>query len=139
VQDTAVVTDELATRYGRSRKRTLRQRWWVVGLAAGGLIIFVLWLFWAGLVPQSASPSLVATDGGNSIISKRAISVSFSIETKPGNTVSCALQALDENFAIVGWKIVTYPNVAARVTEHTEIIRTTAQSQTGLISECWLT
>ena len=133
------VTEELAARYGRTRKRTLVQRWWIISLAAGVLILFVVWLFWAGLVPQAASPALVATDSGNSIIDKRAISVSFSIETKPGNTVSCALQALDQNFAIVGWKIVTYPNLAKRVTEHTEVIRTTSRSNTGLISECWLT
>ena len=53
--------------------------------------------------------------------------------------MTCAMQALNEIFAIVGWRIVEYPARTARLTAYTESIRTTEQSNTGLISSCWLT
>jgi hypothetical protein len=46
---------------------------------------------------------------------------------------------MDATFAIVGWKIVSYPASAQQVTSHTETVLTTELATTGLISQCWLT
>ena len=131
------MTEQLAERYGRTRNRTRRDRWWILGIALAFVAVFTAWVLWAGL--DSSSGDLEATDTAHTIVDAHKVSVTFSINTPPGTPVTCAVQALDESFAIVGWKIVSYPGSAQRVTSHTETVRTTELSNTGLISSCWLT
>ena len=133
------MTEDLATRYGRTRTRSIRERWWLLAGAVAVVILFFAWAAWAGWIPTGSAPALTTSSGASSIVNKRTATLSISINTDPGNTVSCALESLDSSYAIVGWKIVTYPHVAARNTSHTETIRTTQLSTTSLISECWLT
>jgi hypothetical protein len=49
------------------------------------------------------------------------------------------LQALNEQFAIVGWKIVELPPGGDRTRAFVENIRVTEPAVTGLIYRCWLT
>jgi hypothetical protein len=131
------VTGQLAERYGRTRNRARRDRWWIIGIALAFVAVFTAWVLWAGL--DGSSGDLEATDTAHTIVDAHTVSVTFSVNTAPGTPVTCAVQALDESFAIVGWKIVSYPGSSQRVTSHTETIRTTQLSNTGLISSCWLT
>ena len=131
------MTDQLAERYGQTRSRGRRDRWWIIGIAAAFVAVFTAWVLWAGL--DGSSSGLEATDTAHTIVDNHSVSVTFSINTSPGTPVTCAVQALDQSFAIVGWKIVSYPGSAQRVTSHTETVRTTELSNTGLISSCWLT
>ena len=131
------MTGQLAERYGRTRNRARRDRWWIIGIALAFVAVFTAWVLWAGL--DGSSSDLEATDTAHTIVDAHTVSVTFSVNTAPGTPVTCAVQALDESFAIVGWKIVSYPGSSQRVTSHTETIRTTQLSNTGLISSCWLT
>ena len=131
------MTGQLAERYGRTRNRARRDRWWIIGIALAFVAVFTAWVLWAGL--DGSSSDLEATDTAHTIVDAHTVSVTFAVNTPPGTPVTCALQALDESFAIVGWKIVSYPGSSQRVTSHTETIRTTQLSNTGLISSCWLT
>lgn len=132
------MSNELSVRYGQTRTRSLRERWWLIIGAAAVVIVFFAWAAWAGWIPTGATPALTTTSGAANIINKRAVDLTFSIDTAPGNTVSCALEALDPSFAIVGWKVVTYRDLPARNSTHTERILTTNLSTTSLISQCWL-
>lgn len=131
------VTEQLNARYGRTRNRKRRDRWWIVGVAVAFVAVFTAWVIWAGF--DGSSSDLEATDTAHTIVDDHSVSITFSINTKPGTPVTCAVQALDESYAIVGWRIISYPGAAQRVTSHTETIRTTELSNTGLISSCWLT
>ena len=53
--------------------------------------------------------------------------------------MSCALQALNAEFAIVGWKIVELPGGTERTRAFVENVRVTEPAVTGLIYRCWLT
>ncbi|KQV07501.1 hypothetical protein ASC63_09565 [Leifsonia sp. Root112D2] len=131
-----VVTDELASRYGRSRTRSRRDRWWIAGVALAFVAVFTAWVVWAGL--DDGAGSLEATDTAHTIVDAHTVSVSFSINVAPGTPVNCALEAMNETFTIVGWKVFSYPATTQRVTAHTETLRTTELSNSGLIYRCWL-
>ncbi|MDQ1608654.1 MAG: hypothetical protein QOE16_1386 [Microbacteriaceae bacterium] len=131
------VTDELAGRYGRSRSRIRRERWWIVGVAIAFIAVFAAWTVWAGY--DGTSATLEETDTAYTVHNAQSVSVSFTINTAPGQPVSCAVEAMNATFAIVGWKIVSYPASQLQVTSHTETVRTTELATTGLISQCWLT
>jgi hypothetical protein len=131
------VTDELAGRYGRSRSRIRRERWWIVGVAIAFMAVFAAWTVWAGY--DGTSATLEETDTAYTVHNAQSVSVSFTINTAPGQPVSCAVEAMNATFAIVGWKIVSYPASQLQVTSHTETVRTTELATTGLISQCWLT
>ena len=130
--------DLLAQRYGRtpgSRRRAM-----VVGLAALGamLVVVIAWVVWAGLLSPGAS--LQTRDLGYVTHEQDAtVDIRFEVTTDPGTPVSCALQALNEQFAIVGWKIVELPVSGQRMRAFEETVRVTEPAVTGLIYRCWLT
>ncbi len=98
--------------------------------------VFTAWVFWAGWDGDQAN--LEATDTAYTIHDAHHVEITFTVNTTTSTPVTCAIQALNQSFAIVGWRIVSYPASDTRVTTHTEMIRTTEQSNTGLISSCWL-
>ena len=127
----------LQSRYGRTPGRRRRDRWLLAGGALAVVAVVTAWVFWAGWDNNQAD--LEATDTAYTIPDAHHVEITFTINTQPGTAVTCALQALNDDYAIVGWRIVSYPASDARVSTHTETIRTIAQSNTGLINTCWLT
>ncbi len=139
-----MVDSALAERYGRTG--TDRRRRLVLGIAAasGVLLAVVAWVVWVGLFSPSAS--LEARDtgysgpGGGALTSDDAsVDIRFEVTTDPGTPVSCALQALNEQFAIVGWKVVELAPAESRTRSLVENVRVTEPAVTGLIYRCWLT
>ena len=131
------MTDTIDRRYGRTRSRRVRDRWLFLGGIVVMLAVVVAWVFWAGWTNNQAD--LETTDTGYTITDAHHVRITFTVNTPTGTPVTCALQALDSSFAVVGWRVVSYPASSQRVTSYTETIRTTEQSNTGLINTCWLT
>ncbi|ERK70787.1 hypothetical protein N136_02875 [Leifsonia aquatica ATCC 14665] len=131
------VTETIDRRYGRTPQRKRRDRWLLIGGAVAVLAVVVAWVFWAGW--DNNQSDLEATDTAYTIPDAHHVDISFTINAPKGTPVTCAIQALNEDFAIVGWRIVSYPGSDLRITQHTETIRTIQQSNTGLINTCWLT
>jgi len=130
------MTEELANRYGRTRNRARRSRWLILAAAAAFVAVFVAWVLWAGLDEDQGS--LEATDTGYRIKGEHAVALTFAVNVAPGTPVTCALQALDESFAVIGWKVVSFPGASSRVTTYRETVRTTERANTGLIYRCRL-
>lgn len=128
---------ELRSRYGHAAPRRIRERWWVAIGAASVLVVFGIWAAWAGWIPTGSAPALTSTSGAANVEGEHDLQLTFSVETDPGNTVACALEAVDTQFAIVGWKVVVH-RVVQRNTAYTVNIRTTHRSASGDVSECWL-
>lgn len=126
----------LDTRYGRTPQRKRRDRWLLISGGIAAVAIATVWAFWAGWDNDQAN--LETTDTAYTIPDDRHVDISFSINAPVGTPVTCALQALNEDFAIVGWRIVEYPGSPSRLTAHTESIRTIMKPNTGLINTCWL-
>ena len=100
------------------------------------MLVVGAWLWWGGLLGSPAQSE--ANDTGHTIVSDAEVSVSWELTVEPGKASSCALEALNETFSVVGWKVVQLPAAEQRTRSFTETVRTTEQSVTGLIYRCWL-
>ena len=127
----------IQSRYGRTTTRKRRDRRILWGL--GGIFVLVLgaWVMWTGL--DGASTQIEARDIGHTIIDEHSVSVSFEVALPVNRTASCAVQALNESYSVVGWKIIDLPPSTLYNRSFTEVLRTTDLSNTGLIYQCWLT
>jgi hypothetical protein len=131
-------TDALATRYGRTRTRRRRDRLLLIGGAIAFAVVLVAWVVWAGLDGQK--PSVEATDTGHRLLNEeRAVEVSWTLSVPPGNETACIVQAFDEDFTVVGWRVVEIPASEQHLRTFTERVRVAREANTGLISHCWLT
>lgn len=139
-----MVDSHVAERYGRTsgdRRRAL-----VIGVSALAtvLVVVIAWVVWVGLLTPSASletRDVGYTGPGGAALTDESTSVDirFEVSTEPGNAVSCALQAMNSEFAIVGWKVVDLPPIDVRSRAYLENVRVTEPAVTGLIYRCWLT
>jgi hypothetical protein len=128
---------ELAARYGRGPVDRKRSRWWFAGTAALFVVVFGAWLWWGGLASPGAQ--LEARDAGYEVIDDRNVTVEWRLTVEPGTAASCAVQALNDAYGVVGWKVVEVPPSETRTRLLSEQLRTTAPATTGLIYRCWLT
>lgn len=126
---------DLDARYGRTRRSSRRTTTiaWVGGVAVA--LTFGAWVVWAGL--DGSGPELDVRDTGYALADDSA-TARFQVTVDPGTEVRCAVQALNEQFEIVGWRVVDLPAAEERTTAHSESVRTTMPSTTALINRCWL-
>lgn len=130
------VSDPLAERYGRPRGGR-RVALVVAGFAAAFAVAFAAWLAWIGF--GGTASSVTAKDTAYHVLGDHAVRVDFTVSADPGTPVTCAVQSLDESFAVIGWRIVSYPASERRTNARSETVRTTRAPNTGLIYRCWLT
>lgn len=129
-------TTDLDSRYGRGRDAGRRNR--LIGVFAGlvGFVVVVAWLVWGGLLGGNAT--IEARDLGYEIVDDSAVRISIEVTADAGSEVGCAVQALNQSFTVVGWKIIELPVTDQRTRQFTEEVRTTELAVTGLIYRCWL-
>lgn len=128
---------DLNERYGRTVNRRRRNLIFAIGFGAAIVIVFAAWAVWGGLFVPGAS--IDTEDVGNSRVSANQILVRWEISENPGTRAECAVQALDQNFGIVGWKIVTVPPSQQSSRTLSTIVRTAQPAVSGLIYLCWPT
>ncbi|MEX2441286.1 MAG: DUF4307 domain-containing protein [Pontimonas sp.] len=127
----------LASRYGSTQTDRRRQKVWAIAGASGVAVVLLAWLGWAGLGQPGSQ--FDTRDLGFELVSAREVSVRFEVTTTPGSSLSCAVQALNAQYGIVGWTIVDIPPAEARTRVFNQPLRTSEQAVTGLLYECWLT
>ena len=136
--DTASPNSVLDERYGRTRTHRTRDRMLLIGGAVAFAIVLVAWVVWAGLDGQK--PQIEVTDTGHRLMNEdRAVEVTWTLSVPPGNETACAVQAFNEDFTVVGWKIVEVPASDRHLRSLTETVRVAQEANTGLIYGCWLT
>lgn len=122
---------QLDERYGRARKRRLP---WIIGaILATALVIAASWM----TVARSLD-AVDADDLGYKVIDAHSVSVRFQITAPPGRDLICAIEALDQEFGVVGWKIVEIPATDAHMRRFDETVPTVAEATTGLVNGCWV-
>jgi hypothetical protein len=131
------MTTALDDRYGRTPRRRIRARWLAIIVGGLVLIVVVAWVLWVGLFGTTAS--IETQDIGAVTIDASTVDLREGVTVDPGTRVTCSFQALDDNFAIVGWKVVQLPAATKRYRVFTERLRTSAPAVSGLIGSCWLT
>jgi hypothetical protein len=131
------VSSNLDTRYGRAPNRGTRDRRVLYVIAGSLAAILVAFVVWVGL--GASEPLIETRDIGHTIVDENTVTVTFEASIPVGRSASCAVQALNETFTVVGWKVVDLPASTVYSRSTTTDVRTTEQSNTGLIYRCWLT
>ena len=127
---------DLDARYGRTANR--RRRNLILAVTFGGaiLVMFAAWAIWVGLFQPTASIDFDST--GQSRVASNELRVTWQLSVDPGKSAECAVQALDENFGIVGWKIVSVPASGLRSRTLATVVRTAQPSVSGNVYQCWI-
>ncbi len=112
------------------------------------------WLIWVALALavvltgifslSVGSPAVSSKDVGFDISSPAKARVDFEVIKDADVTAQCAVQVLNESYAIVGWTVMTAPPVDAseaagngRTTRHSVEVRTESIGVSGGVNACW--
>ncbi|AZS41184.1 DUF4307 domain-containing protein [Microbacterium oxydans] len=122
---------DLDERYGRTRRRRTP---WIVG---GAVAVILLGAFGWMTVAQSMA-SVDADDLGFELVDEHSVNITFQVTGVQGKNVVCAVEALDEEFGVVGWKIVEIEAGDSHSQARSVTIPTVAEATTGLVNACWV-
>ncbi|MFT4307157.1 MAG: DUF4307 domain-containing protein [Microbacterium sp.] len=129
---TQTAQHKLDERYGRTAHS---RRFWtavtVVGVTA--MVIAIGWIAISG-----TEGSADATTTGYTIDDAHSVTVTFQVTVAAGSALACAVEAQDDDHAVVGWRIVQYPAAAAQTQSFTQTVPTVAAATTGLVDSCWV-
>jgi hypothetical protein len=126
--------EQLDERYGRTRPGRRRTTWIVIAALAVAATAALAW------VTVGSSVNTVGYDNtGHEIVDDRSVAVLFQVTPPAGADFACALQALDEEFGIVGWRVLEFPASDGTGKAYRETIPTVARATTGLVDSCWVT
>jgi hypothetical protein len=122
----------LQERYGRGKTQK-RDRAMVIGL---GSIFLIAFLIWAVVFVVQDANRVTHRDIGYTILSESRAEIIFEVTRKPGAKVSCTLQVLNQNFAIVGYKTLEIAPSQSKSQVISTTINTTELGVSGLVDEC---
>lgn len=126
----------LDARYGRTPTDRRRSRVVIIGTAIAFVVVFAAWVIWGGLSGTNAT--LEVRELGYRNATENSIEVRWEVTVEPGSEVSCAIQALNSSFGIVGWRVVELGPSESRTRIFQEPVRTAEPPVTGLPYRCWL-
>lgn len=123
-------SDLLASRYGKTASNSKRNRQRILALASVLLAAFLGWAIWVTVSgANEIKHSVLAYD----VLSEGQTSVKFSVQS-PSGAAKCAIQVLNQGFAVVGYKEVAVPASG----QYETFVNTTELGVTGLVDKCWL-
>ena len=122
---------ELDERYGRTTRGRLP---WIIG---GALALAVVVAF-GWMTVASSMNSVDADDLGYEVVDAHSVNLRFQVTAPAGADVVCAVEAQDEEFGVVGWKIVRVPASDAHSQAMEVSIPTVATATTSLVNTCWV-
>lgn len=133
--------DLLRDRYGAPRReRRMGTRGWI-GLAVLATLLTAVFVVWVVTARQSAP---VVKDIGFEVLSEHRATADFELTKRPEDVVACAVQALNHEYAVVGWAEVTVGAVPedrlgdGGTSSHRAAVRTTNLATTAVVDSCWL-
>ena len=121
----------LAKRYGVKQSNPKRNR--VLALIGVALLtVTAAWFGFANYSPVSFQ------DLGYRVLSDTRVEIDFELTRPAGVDVVCSLEALNNQFAPVGWKELVIPGSETTKVRNTITLNTTELAVTGLVDECRL-
>lgn len=131
--------EQLAQRYGAPRRRVSgrAKKWGVIGAIAAACGIAGWFTY------DIAFGALDYNDVGYEIVSDTRVIVDYEVTKDFDDTAQCAVEALDEGYAVVGHRIVTIPphegeGAGDRSQYYQSELRTEYRAVTGVVDSCWL-
>ena len=126
----------LRERYGNTprERRKVVISLWMAGVVAA--IILVCWVIWGGLADGRGRIDQRVL--GYSVTDASTVEVDFELTAPRESTVYCPVQAMNEKFAIVGWKLLEIGPSEDPTRRFTEPVVTSEEAVTGLLGTCWV-
>lgn len=132
---TASTATNLNNRYGSKRPSfSRRKKIWLGAIAAVLTLLFISWLtFGKGPAVENKLLGYAVTDATQTVIE-------FQVNKPPSVAAQCAVQALDNSFAVVGWKVVTIPADTSQPesTSQRVELRTDTLAVSATVDSCWV-
>ena len=88
-------------------------------------------------IPSSAG-TVTSKDVGFRFPEEGRAVVDFQVDKSAGTTAACAVQVLNESYAVVGWKTVVLGPDVPESSSHQLDLRIDSPGVTGGVSACWL-
>ena len=129
--NTATARQTLAERYGTDRPT--RRPLIVVAVTVLALVLLA-WLVWAAWV--QATPDVRGGLSSYHVVSEHAVTVQIEVRRGSGDAVTCTVQALAEDHAVVGDDAVTIPAGAAGDVSFEATVTTDRRATTATVSDC---
>ncbi len=120
--------DLISQRYGR--KPSNRKALVIAGSTLVG--IFLIWAIWVAIAGVQPTAKTVAYE----VKANNQVTITFAVTKPKESIVSCAVQALKQDYGIVGYTEVHYPAGSDYLTD-TVTLTTTEPAVTGLVDHCW--
>ncbi|MCQ1987720.1 DUF4307 domain-containing protein [Arthrobacter sp. zg-Y844] len=132
--DVSTSDSRLANRYGAPKRRLSRRTQIIaVSAAVAAGVVAAAWMN----IPASTG-TVTSKDVGYTLPEDGRVTVDFKVDKSAGSTAACAIQALNESYAVVGWKtVVLGPDAPESSTQRVEL-RTDSPAVTGGVSSCWI-
>ena len=132
--------NSLTNRYGRPKRALSKKAKIIILSVVAALALF--WILWVSVGNNTGvSQKLVSYEVVDSTLS----TVDLSVTKAPGATAQCAVKAMNESFAVVGWNVITIgPNgtdtgsEGGRTTTVRGQMRTDSLAVTGVVENCWI-
>ena len=121
----------LAKRYGVKQSNPKRNK----VLAIAGVSLLTATAAWFGFANYSP---LSFQDLGYRVLSDTRVEIDFELTRPAGADVVCSLEALNNQFAPVGWIEIVIPGSDSTTVRNTITLNTTELAVTGLVDECRL-
>ncbi|KPN17760.1 hypothetical protein AO716_07295 [Arthrobacter sp. Edens01] len=86
----------------------------------------------------SGTGTLTSKDVGFTIPDATTAVVDFNVTKPVDTTVDCAVQVLNESYAVVGWKTVRIPPAETQTVSLSTTVRTDSLGVTGGVNACWI-
>jgi hypothetical protein len=123
--------EQLDDRYGRTRRR---RGPWIVLIAIG--VVLVGAFGWMTVTSQMNTVD--SDDLGFELVDEHSVDVRFQVTGASGRDVVCVVEALDEEFGVVGWKVVEIPASDSHSQALSATVPTVSEATTGLVNSCWV-
>lgn len=131
--------DLLRNRYGAPRRRIGLRSW--LGVLVLGTLLTAAFVAWVVTARQSV-PTF--KDVSFQVVSEAQATADFDLTKRPDDVVTCAVRALNEEYAVVGWAEVTVGAVPGErlgdggTSSHRVMLRTTNLATTAGVDSCWV-
>ncbi|MEY4418588.1 MAG: hypothetical protein RIQ88_1026 [Actinomycetota bacterium] len=119
--------DPIAQRYGTKKSNPAL----LISIAAGLTAVFITWAVWS--VFTGAKPEFKTT--GYQVVDKNHVLVKYTVNKSKDQNVVCTIQALKEDYAVVGFKEIAYPAGTGNIKD-SFLLKTTEPAVTGLVDNC---
>ena len=120
--------DPIEARYGRKPLN----RGLIIAFASIAGVIFLIWAIWVAIAGNEPQGKTISYEVWNDT----TVVVDFSVNKPKDSSVTCAIKALKEDYAVVGYKEVQFPKGESYVVS-TVTLTTTHKAVTGLVDRCW--